>query len=61
MGRALAGLPHEQREVVMLRLYSGMTFRQIAALQGVPANTARGRYRYGLARLRRLLGSEDRS
>ena len=55
---ALAQLPYEQREVVILRIHSGMRFRAIARSQGVSINTIQGRYRYGLARLRSLLNSE---
>lgn len=55
---ALATLPYEQREVVTLHLRSGMTFRQIAKLQAVPVNTAKGRYRYALAKLRLTLNGE---
>ena len=57
--RALAGIPYEQREVVVLHVQDGMTFRQIADLQRVSINTVQGRYRYGLAKLRALLGGEE--
>ncbi|MHC4620904.1 MAG: RNA polymerase sigma factor [Planctomycetota bacterium] len=55
---ALAKLPYEQREVLLLRLYSGMKFKAIAESQGVSINTVQGRYRYGLDKLRSLLNSE---
>jgi RNA polymerase sigma-70 factor (ECF subfamily) len=55
VGGALAELPYEQREVVVLRLCSGMRFRAIAQMQGVSTNTVQGRYRYGLDRLKILL------
>ena len=55
VGGALAKLPYEQREAVLLHLQSGLRFRAIAQLQGVSINTAQGRYRYGLDRLRTLL------
>jgi RNA polymerase sigma-70 factor (ECF subfamily) len=55
---ALARLPYEQREVLLLRLYSGMRFKAIAESQGVSINTCQGRYRYGLDKLRSLLNSE---
>jgi RNA polymerase sigma-70 factor (ECF subfamily) len=57
---ALAQLPYEQREVLLLRLYSGMKFKAIAESQGVSINTVQGRYRYGLDKLRSLLNSEAR-
>ncbi len=54
---ALAQLPYEQREAVLLHLQSDLTFHKIAALQGVSLRTAQGRYRYGLEKLRSLLMS----
>ena len=53
---ALAALPPEQREVVVLKVYAGLTFREIAALTEAAPNTAASRYRYALAKLRELLG-----
>ena len=55
---ALAELPPEQREVVVLHLQSDMKFRAIAQLQGVSINTVQSRYRYGLDKLRSLLIEE---
>ena len=52
---ALANLPYEQREVVLLHLQGGLTFKKIADLQGVSLSTAQGRYRYGLEKLRSML------
>lgn len=49
---ALGELPPEQRAVVHLKLWEGLTFEQIAAALGIPANTAASRYRYGLDKLR---------
>ena len=57
---AMAQLPYEQREVVALHEGAGMTFPQIARLQRVSVNTAQGRCRYGLKKLRSLLNSEER-
>jgi RNA polymerase sigma-70 factor (ECF subfamily) len=48
-------LPAEQREVVHLKLWEGLTFDQIAQLLDIPANTAASRYRYGLDKLRECL------
>ncbi len=56
--QAVAGLPEEQREVVLLRLKAGMKFRDIAKLQRTSINTVLSRYRYGLERLRSLLNGE---
>ena len=53
--RALAGIPCEQREVIILRLHGDMRFRRIAVVQGVSIKTVQSRYRYGLDKLRSLL------
>jgi RNA polymerase sigma-70 factor (ECF subfamily) len=58
LGNALAELPYEQREVVVLKIKQEMTLRQIAKLQGVTISTAHGRYRYGMEKLRALLDGE---
>lgn len=52
---ALADLPPEQREVVHLKLWEGLTFEAIAGLLDVPLNTAASRYRYGMDKLRARL------
>ena len=49
---ALAGLPPDQRAVVHLKLWEGLTFEEIAATLEIPANTAASRYRYALDKLR---------
>jgi RNA polymerase sigma-70 factor (ECF subfamily) len=48
-------LPDEQRAVVELKLFDGLTFEEIAEVQGVPLNTAASRWRYGIERLRAIL------
>jgi RNA polymerase sigma-70 factor (ECF subfamily) len=55
---ALVLLPAEQREVVVLKVWGGLTFAQIAEALAVPANTAASRYRYALEHLRRELRME---
>ncbi len=52
---ALAQLPEEQREAVVMRIWSGMTLDEIAAATGVSINTAASRYRYALDKLRARL------
>ncbi|HXB11487.1 MAG TPA: sigma-70 family RNA polymerase sigma factor [Bacteroidia bacterium] len=47
-------LPHEQKEVVILRHYYDMSFKEIADTTNVSINTALGRMRYALINLRRL-------
>jgi RNA polymerase sigma-70 factor (ECF subfamily) len=51
-------VPYEQREVVILHLQGGRTFRQIAESQDMPVSTIQSRYRYGLEKLRSLLNGE---
>jgi RNA polymerase sigma-70 factor (ECF subfamily) len=53
---ALAELPDEQREVVVMRIWSGMTLDEIAAATEVSLNTVASRYRYALQKLRAKLG-----
>ncbi len=55
---ALAELPDEQREVVLLHLQTGLKFREIADVQRVSAKTTESRYRYGIERLRFLLNGQ---
>jgi len=55
LSAALGELPAEQRAVVHLKLWEGLTFEQIAELLGIPLNTAASRYRYGLDKLRERL------
>jgi RNA polymerase sigma-70 factor (ECF subfamily) len=55
---ALAQLPYEQREAIVLYLHGGLKFRQIAELQNVSVKTAQSRYRYGLEKLRSTLNHE---
>jgi RNA polymerase sigma-70 factor (ECF subfamily) len=55
LGAALREIPEEQRAVVHLKLWEGLTFEQIAELLGIPLNTAASRYRYGLDKLRERL------
>ena len=55
--QALLGLPVEQREVVILRVWGEMTLEEAAAVLEVPFNTAASRYRYALAKLRRFFGA----
>jgi RNA polymerase sigma-70 factor, ECF subfamily len=52
---ALADLPLEQRSVVHLKLWEGLTFEAIAETLEIPPNTAASRFRYGLDKLRERL------
>ncbi len=55
LSAALGELPPDQRAVVHLKLWEGLTFEQIAELLGIHLNTAASRYRYGLDKLRERL------
>ena len=58
LNNAMAQLPYNQREVVILHVQGGMKFKTIAKSQNVSINTVQSRYRYGLDKLRSLLNSE---
>jgi RNA polymerase sigma-70 factor (ECF subfamily) len=51
-------LPEEQREVVKLRYYSDLSFKEIAEQTGVSINTALGRMRYALINLRKMVAEK---
>jgi RNA polymerase sigma-70 factor (ECF subfamily) len=53
--RALGDLPPDQREVIVLKIWHDLTFEQIADLLTISPNTAAGRYRYGLQKLKARL------
>lgn len=53
----LEQLPVAQREAIVLKIWHQYTFEDIGQLTGVPANTAAGRYRYGIEKLRQNLKS----
>lgn len=52
-------LPVEQREVVMLRHYAELSFKEISAMTGVSINTALGRMRYALINMRKIAGDRN--
>ena len=56
--QALAALPIEQRQVVVLKIWEGMTFPRIGAALDISPNTASSRYRYALVTLREILSKE---
>ena len=57
--RLVDHLPQEQREVVMLRYYSGLSFQEIAEQTNVSINTALGRMRYAMINLRKMIKDND--
>ncbi len=52
-------LPPEQREVVVLRHYADMSFKEISQLTRVSINTALGRMRYALINMRKMVGDKE--
>jgi len=53
--QCLAELPLEQREVIVLKIWQRITFEEIGGLLDISPNTAAGRYRYGLQKIRHKL------
>ena len=52
---ALARLPQEQREVIVMKIYRQKTFIEISRFLELPQSTVASRYRYGMEKLRTLL------
>ncbi len=48
-------LPEEQREIIVLRHYANLSFKEIATMTNCSINTALGRMRYGLINLRKMM------
>jgi RNA polymerase sigma-70 factor (ECF subfamily) len=59
LAEALARLPDGQREVIILKIFEGMTFKEIARMSRLSANTVASRYRYGLSKLRQRMETKD--
>ncbi len=57
--RCLEGLPVEQREVIVLKIWHQYTFEEIGGILEISPNTAAGRYRYGLTKLKAALKGES--
>lgn len=57
--RALAELPLEQREVIVLKIWHQYTFEEIGGLLETSPNTVAGRYRYGLRKLRAFFAEDE--
>lgn len=55
---ALAQLPCEQQEAILLHLQAGLKFREIAEVQRVSVKTVESRYRYGINHLRSMLNGQ---
>ena len=59
--RALAELPDDQREIVVLHIWGDLTFSQIADVLSINSNTAASRYRYALGKLRDAMSAKENS
>jgi RNA polymerase sigma-70 factor (ECF subfamily) len=59
--RALAALPDDQRQVVILHVWGELTFSQIGDLLGISSNTVASRYRYALGKLRDSMLTKENS
>ena len=57
--RCLAELPIEQREVIVLKIWHRRTFEEVGELLNISPNTAAGRYRYGLQKMKLRLEGAD--
>jgi len=58
VANALAEIPLEQREVIVLHLTGKLKFKEIARMQQTSISTVHGRYRYGLMKLSKILDGE---
>ena len=54
--KALQQLPEDQREVVVLKVFQGLKFEEIAGIQGAPVSTVKSRLYMGFEKLRGILG-----
>ena len=57
--RIIDELPEDQREVVRMRMYDNLSFKEIADTTGVSINTALGRMRYAVINLRKIVGENN--
>ena len=57
--RLVDELPEPQREVLMMRFYKNLSFKEIAEITGVSINTALGRMRYAILNIRRLAREKE--
>jgi len=55
VSRVFSSLPLKQREIIGLKIFEEMTFKDIANALNISSNTAASRYRYGLAKMKKML------
>lgn len=56
--KVLGEIPYEQREVIVMRIYGDLSFKQIAALTDTSINTVLGRMRYGLINMKKIIAEK---
>ncbi len=59
LGLLIEELPKDQREVLLMRIYKDMSFKEISEITGVSINTALGRMRYALINLRKIIDKHN--
>ncbi|MGI9594388.1 MAG: RNA polymerase sigma factor [Patiriisocius sp.] len=57
--RLVEELPEDQKQVLLMRIYKGMSFKEISLQTGVSINTALGRMRYALINLRKVIDKHN--
>ena len=57
--RLILELPEDQREVLLMRVYKDMSFKEISERTGVSINTALGRMRYALINMRKVIEQKN--
>ncbi|MBQ0021090.1 MAG: sigma-70 family RNA polymerase sigma factor [Bacteroidales bacterium] len=60
INRLLDSLPQEQAEIVRLKCYDELTFKQIAELLNIPEPTAKSRYRYAIQHIQQMIKKGDK-
>lgn len=59
INKMLNSLPHEQSEIIRLKIHADKTFREISEILDIPITTAKSRYKYGIEKLRCNLKKES--
>jgi RNA polymerase sigma-70 factor (ECF subfamily) len=52
-------LPTQQRELIQMRIFQGLSFKEIAEQKGISINTALGRMRYAMQNMRRIIDEKQ--
>ncbi len=61
VSKLLDNIPTEQAEIVRLKCYDGLTFRQISEIQDIPEATAKSRYRYAIQHIQQMIKKGDKT